>query len=116
MAHLLLAPAAGAASAAVDIGIYGDQLANFQAGNTITDFYDSTREFMAQDHRRLYLCGAFSAVENMNVRPADAAGRNLYQDLPLPRLRQGKRAGLDPLISKKIGSYHICLLLIFSAY
>ena len=35
---------------------------------------------MSQDHRRVYVRGAFVSVVNMYVRSADAAGGDLYHD------------------------------------
>ena len=108
MAHLLLPLTAGAALAAVNVGVHGNQLAHLQAGDTAAQLHHIAGKLMAQNHRGCHIRRALAPLVDVHIGAADTAGADLYQNLPLSGLRKNQGAGFNRFIAKKICTNHCC--------
>ena len=103
-APLDLAGAAVAAGAAADVAFAGDQLADLQAGDALTQFGDLAHILVADGHAGLHMgSGPVGPVVNMYVGTADGGLVDLDQHLAgadfghglLPQLQTHIGGGLD---------------------
>ena len=91
-----------AAAAAGPRRRHGDQIADREAGDFVTQFDDVAGDFVAEDHRFAQPDGAEPAVvEIVQVRPADTAARQC--DPQLARFGGVRRCFCQTQIARGVG-------------